>query len=391
MKKWLALLLSLVLTVNLACTAASESGQDLPDLLVDENFDFTDLDDPALLQYLQDSVYAQLESKYAGQETTYHVENVSVVYISREYLEETAYNSKANVFFGYTLAQIDEIFQGTKYVFTLSDSGETIVQEFLEVPDDTYNQIIRNVLIGAGVILVCVVITVYTGGTASPFATMIAMSAKRAVIEAAVYGATTLISTGIETDWDMEAVTSSTLLSASDAFKWGAISGAVSGAIDSVPSNLLSKSKADTIDTIADAFISSLRSSYGIVTPRKAESEAKSYYGGNERVSYFNGEEVSFGYPGGVCPDLIVDNEAIEIKNYDLTHASSLISLRDTLITEISQRVQHLPAGMTQRIVLNVEGRGYSAAHVERVVTWLKESLESVYHDIPIDIMGGMI
>ena len=80
------------------------------------------------------------------------------------------YNSKVNVFFGYSLAQIDEVFQGKKYVFTLSDEGDTEVQEFIEIPNDTYNRVIKNVLIGTGVILICVTVTVLTAGAAAPAA-----------------------------------------------------------------------------------------------------------------------------------------------------------------------------------------------------------------------------
>ena len=90
-------------------------------------------------------------------------------------------------------------------------------------------------------------------------------------------------------------------------------------------------------------------------------------------------------------PDVVVGNEAIEVKCYDLSHASNLYELRKTLTTEISQRVVNLPEGMTQRIVINVEGRGYTAEYVERVITWIGEFMEPIYPDIPIDVMGAMI
>lgn len=127
--------------------------------------EFNDLGDPKLLQYVQDSVYAGLVEQFSSED--YMIENVSAIYYSKEYLEELDYNSKANIFFGYTLKELDEQFQGSRYVFTLSDEGETTVQPF-EDYDDTYDQVIKNVAIGTGVILVCVTVSVVSGGGVYP-------------------------------------------------------------------------------------------------------------------------------------------------------------------------------------------------------------------------------
>jgi hypothetical protein len=45
---------------------------------------FSDLGDPALLTYLEDSVYTEVVTQLDNEE--YFVENVSTVYISKEYL-----------------------------------------------------------------------------------------------------------------------------------------------------------------------------------------------------------------------------------------------------------------------------------------------------------------
>lgn len=118
--------------------------------------EFNDLSDPKLLQYVQDSVYAGLVDQFSGED--YKIENVSAIYYSKEYLDELDYNSKANIFFGYTLQELDEQFKGTRYVFTLNDEGKTTIQPF-EDYDDTYDQFIKYVAIGAGVILVLVTIS----------------------------------------------------------------------------------------------------------------------------------------------------------------------------------------------------------------------------------------
>lgn len=60
---------------------------------------------------------------------------LSAVYISKEYLDEVAFNSQSNVYFGYTLAELDEVFQGTRYIFTLGDDGNTTVRELQAIDD----------------------------------------------------------------------------------------------------------------------------------------------------------------------------------------------------------------------------------------------------------------
>ena len=53
----------------------------------------------------------------------------------------------------------------------MGEDGQTTVQELISIAEeDYYNKIITNVAIGAGVILVCVVITVATEGAGAPAA-----------------------------------------------------------------------------------------------------------------------------------------------------------------------------------------------------------------------------
>lgn len=73
--------------------------------------EYNNLNDPDLLRYVEDSIYAEAVNNL---DDGYFVQNVSAVYVSREYLKEVSYNSKSNIFFGYTLAELDEQFQGTR-------------------------------------------------------------------------------------------------------------------------------------------------------------------------------------------------------------------------------------------------------------------------------------
>ena len=193
---------------------------------------FSGMNDPNLLRYTEDIIYENLVTALDSDE--YFVENVSAIYISQEYIDELAYNSQANIYFGYTLQELSEQFQGKKYVFTLGDDGTTIVTEF-ENYDDTYDRALKNVAIGTGVILVCVTVSVVSGGLGAPAVSMIfAASAKTGTIMAlsggSIGGISAGIVTGIQTG-DMDEALKAAALAGSEGYKWGAFSGAVSGGI----------------------------------------------------------------------------------------------------------------------------------------------------------------
>ena len=213
----LLLMLSLLGTLLLPSFAAAESQPD-----------FRGLNDPALLPFIEDTLYAQLVGTLNSED--YFVENVSAVYISQEYLEELAYNSQANVFFGFTLAELEAQFQGEKYIFTLGDDGKTAVEPWTDYVDP-YEQVIGNVAVGTGVILVCVTVSAVTGG--APACSMIfAVAAKTGALGAVSGGVLGGVSAGIVTgiqSGDMDTALQAAVVAGSEGFKWGAITGAISG------------------------------------------------------------------------------------------------------------------------------------------------------------------
>lgn len=194
---------------------------------------YDSLDDTALLQYIEDTVYRETVCSLNSEE--YFVENVSAIYISKEYLDEVAFNSQTNIYFGYTLAELNELFQETRYVFTLSEDGQTTVQELQEIEDKTLETIIKNVAIGTGVILVCVTVSAISGGLGASAVSMIfaasALTAEGFAFSSAAFGGVSAgIVRGIQTG-DFDEAMKAAALGASDGFKWGAISGAVVGGI----------------------------------------------------------------------------------------------------------------------------------------------------------------
>lgn len=246
MKRIIALLLCFVMLLN-GCTqeqlrfqpidtennplTESEESTTEPIVWEDVEPQFNSLDDELLLAHIEDLVYRDTVVSINSDE--YLVEGVNAVYISKEYLEEVAFNSQSNIYFGYTLAELDELFQDTKYIFTLSENGTTIVQELHEIEDVSTETMLKNVAIGSGVILVSVTVSVVSAGAGAPAVCMIfaasATTAKTFAVSSATLGGISAgILRGIQTGDFNEAIEAAAL-GASEGFKWGAISGAIIG------------------------------------------------------------------------------------------------------------------------------------------------------------------
>ena len=189
------------------------------------------LSDPVTLQMVEDEVYVNLVTEL---DESLFIENVDVRFLSEEYITELAYNSSNNIYFGYTLDELNNLFEGKKYVFTVGDDGSTVVEQMETIQDTYWNSVLENVMIGSGIILVCV--TVSSATASIPAVSMIfAFSAKSGAIAAAsgsvITGASAGIIEYIQTGNFDKAIESSAI-AASEAFKWGAIGGAIAGGFD---------------------------------------------------------------------------------------------------------------------------------------------------------------
>ena len=193
--------------------------------------EFERLSDPELLPYLEDTLYDNLITDLGSDE--YYVQDVEAVYLSDEYLETVAYNSRENVYFGYRLSELEEQFAGQKYIFTVNENHETVAIPIEHYEDDTLNSIIKNVAIGTGVILVCVTVSAVAAGAGAPAVSMIFAVAAKSGTTAALSGATfaSIIAGVIEgyKTGDMDEALKAAALAASEGYKWGAISGSISG------------------------------------------------------------------------------------------------------------------------------------------------------------------
>ncbi len=362
---------------------------EISDKIVDPE-SFKSLSDVELQSYVEDNIYATVTEQLASDD--YQVVNVKAKYVSQEYIEELAYNSQSNIYFGYTLDELEAQFGDDPYIFTVGEDGQTTVQ-IAEPYDDTYNTIVRNVAIGGGVILICVTVAVVSGGlAAAPGAaagvqlinTIFVTAAKDATVFALTNGAISGVAAGLVTGYqtrDYQEALNAGALAASEGFMWGAISGAIIGGISGYAE--------------APAW---MKTSDGHPTWSDSEVDiARSIGAQEQQVSYIGGEEVPLGTPGSTRPDAIIQNAdntitAIETKNYDLEN--NLSQLGTELQRQIGQRVVDLPTGSSQSVYIDVRGRGYSTEFLNnQVLPYLESMISEVcpasYPKVPIVFYGG--
>lgn len=195
--------------------------------------DFTGIDDPEFLEYLKQEVYTKAVRSINSDQ--YFVNEVKAIYISKEYLEESAYNMKTNTIFGYKLADLENHFQGQPYMFTVGEDGSTVVKKIETSVDATYKKILKNVAVGTGVILVFVTVSAVSGPIGGASAvhlifTVGAKSAKAAALSGMLIGGVSAATLKGYQTGDMSEAISAGVVSGSESFKWGAITGAATGA-----------------------------------------------------------------------------------------------------------------------------------------------------------------
>lgn len=236
MKRFVAIILSLCLLLAGCGTGSvikaedeTTTGNVKKQETIDHTPTFKNLNDTALPAYLEGEIYSDLISQLNSED--YFVENVSVRYVSQEYLDELEYNSQENIFFGYTLSEIEEVFGDEKFVFSLDENGNTIVKA-VESYENVYAKAIKDIAVGTGVILVCITVSTVSVATTPAVSLIFAASAKTGTaiaLSSGVFGGVASgFVTATQTD-DLGEVLETATLSAAEGFKWGAITGAFEG------------------------------------------------------------------------------------------------------------------------------------------------------------------
>ena len=94
------------------------------------------------------------------------------------------------------------------------------------------------------------------------------------------------------------------------------------------------------------------------------------------QVSFKDRMEVKWGTKNSVRPDYYKPGESVEVKNYNVTTASGLRSLKNNILTHAEERRAHLPENTKQTVVLDVRGQGLSYEGLLRVYSELRRDTE---------------
>lgn len=190
------------------------------------------LDDEDLLEYVKYSVYSDIIDDFIHDDCL--VEKIDTKYISLDYLENLAYNSKNNLYFGYDADQLNKLFEGEKYIFTAGDDFTTIVKPIKTIDNSITDDVVKNVAVGSGVILVCATVSFVSLPFSPAVSVIFAASASTgtafALQSGAISGITAAILRAYQTGDVNEAIKAGAV-SGSEGFKWGAIVGVISGGV----------------------------------------------------------------------------------------------------------------------------------------------------------------
>lgn len=329
MKKIIALLLSLCVVLS-GCSFDKTVSNDTENNSIQVQTDtenvtkgeeipeFSNLSDPELCSYLERNIYTDVITTLDSAD--YLVEDVKTTYVSKEYLDELAYNSKSNIYFGYDLSDVEKEFGNEKYIFTCDESGQTVVEKY-EQYDNTFNEVIQNVAMGTGVILICVTVSTVSAGVGAPAVSVIFAAAAKtgtvmAVQSAAIGAAITATVTGIQTH-DVNETLKQTALSASQDFKFGAILGAATGGAG----KLFQLSKA---------------TKGGLTLNEVAQIQKDTKYS-LELIKMFRSTQEAEIYKKAGLIEILIDGKPALIRNIDLTYKSELAGKTVTNLERMKQ------------------------------------------------------
>ena len=361
----------------------------------------TGLNDERLLRYVEDNVYSKLVVELDSED--YYIENVEAIYYPKEYIEALSSNTQKNIYFGYTSDELTTFFQGTRYVFTIGDDGQTIVVPMQTVSDEVYIKAMEDVIIGTGVILLCVTISAVAAPAAPAISTIFMASATTGTTFALESGTISFVAAAIAKGYETESFEQAMragVESAGSGFKYGAISGVIAGGVSKTnalrKASRAAKGKNKSTEKVAENIAeNAAEASNTIPSWQESEQAVLKKYGGREQVAYLAGEEVPFSTPGGTRPDVVREIgkklEAIEVKNYNLANSANRSELYSVLEKEVAARVENLPPKATQRIVLDVRNRGFNEELIIQVKEAITKRLADIYPNIPIDILGEVL
>lgn len=100
--------------------------------------------------------------------------------------------------------------------------------------------------------------------------------------------------------------------------------------------------------------------------------------------SFKNGVEVPYGTKGSVRPEYVRPGLSIEVKNYDITSAAGRSRLVRNVVQQAQKRVEHLPEGTVQRIIIDVRGQDVSDEVLDELARRIAEKSGGILQESEI-------
>ena len=149
--------------------------------------------------------------------------------------------------------------------------------------------------------------------------------------------------------------------------------------------NELNNRQSQGIDVSGDGQVEGDENNVGISTTsrptwRQSELDAATDFPDYDaQKSFINGEEVPYGTKGSVRPDYYKAGFSVDIKNYNVESVSGRSNLTRNIEKQYYQRIENLPDGTNQSVMIDVRGQNISDA-----------TLNALYDDIMLRTNNGV-
>lgn len=117
-------------------------------------------------------------------------------------------------------------------------------------------------------------------------------------------------------------------------------------------------------------------------TWQQSEADALSGTDYAKQKSFIDGEEVPYGTKGSVRPEGYKNGASLEVKNYNLVNKNGANNLINNVSKQINQRLDNLPSGTMQNIVVDIRGQNVSTETINKVVEGIKKKANTSNYKI---------
>ncbi|WP_088810382.1 T7SS effector LXG polymorphic toxin [Listeria sp. ILCC796] len=95
----------------------------------------------------------------------------------------------------------------------------------------------------------------------------------------------------------------------------------------------------------------------------------------SSQKSFLDGDEVSHGTKGSSRPEYYTSGHSVEVKNYTIETSAGRSNLANNVSKQVNQRIDNLPQGTKQTIIIDVRGQNYSISTLDDILSRISEKV----------------